>query len=99
MGARKNRPDKFRGRGTGSAMVKASTLIITRLVRLLREEEQKHPCESHYVGWPDMDEAKALVKRGYLTASQFVLGCFSVTDKFRTAMWGWETTTDEEAGQ
>lgn len=95
MGARKNRPDKFRGTG-GKAMVKASTLVTTRLVRMLREEEQKHPCESHDVGWPDMDEAKELAKRGYLTASPFALGCFFVTDKFRTATWGWETTTDGE---
>ena len=82
MGARKNRPDKFRGTG-GPAVAKPFALANTRLTRMLREEERKQPCEVHYVGWPDMDEAKDLAKRGYLTESAFSLGCFSVTDKFR----------------
>lgn len=80
MGARKNRPDKFRGDVSTGAK-----FVATRLTCMLKEAERQAPRDSHYVGWPDMNEARALARNGWLEESGVALGCFYVTDKFRAA--------------
>lgn len=79
MPARKNRPGKFDGAHHPNSPIAP---IVTALVRKFIGWERENPEHDHYVGWPDMDEARRLEKDGYLREGT-ALGCFFLTDKFR----------------
>lgn len=83
MPARKNRPNKH-----GLPKVcelkdlkisGAENILACKLIRL----EAKEPHKDHYVGWPDMNVAETMVKRGLLRESAFATGCFYLTELFR----------------
>ena len=78
MPARKNRPGKF-----GKQIKKAPGL--SALIQKIKAWERSDPRASHYVGWPDMTEARRLAADSYLVEDPIALGCFYVTDKFRGA--------------
>lgn len=86
MPARRNRPDKHgKTPATRSPTNQAPRLVRTALIDKFCAWERANPCECHYVGWPDMDEARQLAKRGLLDESPFATGCFWTTPAFREA--------------
>lgn len=88
MPARKNRPDKY------GAPKEAHSLLVQLTEaednkkfqelakRVLIPAEKKLPGDSHYVGWPDMDTAKKMAKKGLLQEFGGT-GCFNVTPLFK----------------
>lgn len=83
MPARKNKPGKF---GTSAASTAPLPSHLEReLVDKLIVSERANPHSDHYVGWPDMDAAEGLVRKGYLVYGGRATGCFCITDLFRHA--------------
>jgi hypothetical protein len=54
---------------------------MSRLIRSIKTWERSEPGADHYVGWPDMDEARRLEQAGYLKEGR-ALGCFYITPQF-----------------
>lgn len=88
MPARKNRPDKHGAPKEEHLRISAQmeaedTKKFKELAdRVLIKSENKAPGDSHYVGWPDMDTAKKMAKKGLLREHGYS-GCFYVTPQFK----------------
>lgn len=84
MPARKNNPHKF---GVKNTSVRLKDFEISKeehiLAQKLIEWEKKGPFTDHYVGWPDMDVAEKMEKKGFLKRSERATGCFFLTDLFK----------------
>lgn len=86
MPARKNRPDKHgKMPTTRPPASQAPRLVRTALIDKICAWERADPLGCHYVGWPDMNEARELARHGLLLESQFATGCFWTTHAFREA--------------
>lgn len=83
MPARKNRPDKHGVpqiiRLRNYTVSAEENILAQKLIR----HESKEPGKDHYVGWPDMDAAESMAKKGFLRKSGLATGCFYLTDLFK----------------
>ncbi len=84
MPARKNNPHKF---GVKNKTIAMKDFVLSDEEQAMAQKfikwEEGEPFKDHYVGWPDMDVAERMEKKGFLKKSDRALGCFFLTDLFK----------------
>lgn len=94
MPARRNRPGKHGATSTQGRKIPSKlelNAVMNAQVRELAIKfivwERKEPKKDHYVGWPDMDVAEEMQRRGLIKLGGLATGCFYITDLFRTEFY------------